>query len=78
MDWGRLGCHDPWNPLLLDDSVDRAAFVRVFNRGRGKLRRLKIRLVLDFARRNPLSFVRLFLREPRHYLASALTWITRQ
>lgn len=78
MDWKRLDCHNPRDALLLDDSVDRDAFVRVFTTGRKKLRRLKIRLILDFLRKNPRLFVKLLFREPLHYLSSALTWITHQ
>ncbi|MCF7837971.1 MAG: B12-binding domain-containing radical SAM protein [Candidatus Marinimicrobia bacterium] len=78
MDWRRLDCHRPEDALLLDDHIDRAEFARVFHAGRRKLRRLKIRLIGDFLRRNPRLFLQLLAREPGHYLRSALTWITRQ
>ena len=78
MDWERLECHNPGDALLLDDSVDRDEFVRVFARGRRKLRILKIRLILNFLRKKPLLFAKLLFREPLHYLSSALTWITHQ
>lgn len=78
MDWSRLGCHNPRDPLLLDESVDRNEFVRVFNKGRKKLRYLKIRLILDFLLKNPLLFLRMILHEPMHYISSALTWVMRQ
>lgn len=66
MDWELLSHQNIENPLLLDESIDKEEFKKVFLKGRKKLRRLKIRLVRDFVLKRPLSAVERVLKEPQN------------
>ena len=78
MDWSKEDLHNVEDPLLLDDTVDRELFRQVFQRGRNKLRKLKFKLILRFALKNPFAAARMLLKEPRYYLPMLTKWLFRQ
>lgn len=78
MDWEKISLHNSEEPLLLDESVDRQEFLKVFTEGRRKLRGLKTKLVLRFILKNPFFAVRKAIQEPSYYLPMLSKWLYRQ
>lgn len=78
MDWNLLSHHNSNNPLLLDNSIDKEEFNKVFLEGRKKLRYIKLKLITEFALRNPLYLMTKLLREPDYYVLRALRQILTQ
>ncbi|MCU0784433.1 MAG: B12-binding domain-containing radical SAM protein [Verrucomicrobia bacterium] len=78
MDWEKVDLHNLAEPLLLDDTVDRAEFTRVFLKGRRKLRRLKAKMIFSFVAQNPVYSLRKALQEPKYYLPMLSKWFFRQ
>jgi radical SAM superfamily enzyme YgiQ (UPF0313 family) len=68
MDWNILSHHNLNNPLLLDSSISKNEFKKVFEEGRSKLRHMKIRMIKDFIRNNPKQAVKMVIKEPFHYI----------
>jgi radical SAM superfamily enzyme YgiQ (UPF0313 family) len=67
MNFDLLTHHSIDNPLLLDENVDKEEFKKVFLEGRKKLVKLKMRLIKDFVRKNLLSTISMFAKQPRYY-----------
>jgi anaerobic magnesium-protoporphyrin IX monomethyl ester cyclase len=78
MDWSRLGCHSPEDAMMLDNSVDRNAFAKVFRQGRAKLNRMKLRMMVNFVIKNPLMALRMILSNPARYVEQIVTWLVKQ
>ena len=78
MDWNLLSLHNAENPLLLDDTIDKEEFLKVFFEGRKKLRKLKIKLIKQFFRQNPTVFLKMVLLEPRYYAIRAIKQLFKQ
>jgi len=68
MDWNLLSHHNIENPLLLDESIDREEFKKVFLEGRKKLRKMKIGLVKEFVFNNPIGTLSLLTKSPGYYV----------
>jgi len=67
MNFDLLTHHSIDNPLLLDPEIDKQEFKKIFLEGRKKLVKLKIKLIKDFARKNLLSTIVMFAKEPKYY-----------
>jgi len=67
MDWGLLQHHGFDNPLLLDESIDKKEFKKVFFQGKKKLRKLKIKLVGSFVVNHPIQTIKLIIKNPFFY-----------
>jgi hypothetical protein len=78
MDFSLLQHHSIDNPLLLDPEIDRTEFKKVFMKGRGRLRKFKIRLIRNFVLKNPLNTVLMVLKEPKHYFLRVYRQIFKQ
>jgi len=78
MDWDILSHHKIDDPLLLDENVDREEFKRVFLKGRKKLRKMKLKLIKEFARKNLLLMAKLTLNDPKYYLSRIYKQIIKQ
>lgn len=77
MDWNLLSHHTE-NPLLLDESIDRNEFFRVFKEGKNKLNKLKIKMMAEFVIRNPLYMTNKISSEPSYYFSRAVKQLLRQ
>jgi len=78
MDWDLLSHHNLDEPLLLDDSVDKEEFKRVFLKGRRKLSMLKIKLIKEFVMNNPIRASKMVLTEPMYYFPRLIKQVFRQ
>ena len=58
--------------------MDREEFKKVFLKGRNKLRKLKMKLVIRFALKNPFAAIRMMLKEPGYYLPMLTKWMFKQ
>jgi len=66
MNWELLSHQNVDNPLLLDETIDKEEFKKVFLEGRKKLRKFKIRLVIDFVLHRPFAAIKKVLKEPEN------------
>lgn len=78
MDWNLLNHHNVENPLLLDEGIDREEFKRVFLEGRGKLRKMKIRLIKEFIFKNPIDTLNLLTKSPGYYFNRVVKKVYKQ
>lgn len=78
MDWDLLTHHNLDNPLLLDEEIDRQEFKRIFLKGRRKLMRLKIKMVISFVTKHPFAALKLTLKEPGYYAKRLVKQVFKQ
>lgn len=78
MNWDLLDLHNIENPLLLDESIDKKDFKRIFLEGRKKLRNLKIKMITKFIFKNPLFIFMIIIKEPKYYFLRIIKQIFRQ
>ncbi len=78
MDWDLLSHHNLDKPLLLDDSIDKVEFKKVFLRGRKKLTKLKIKLIKEFIVNNPIRASKMVFTEPMYYIPRVIKQVFRQ
>ncbi len=78
MDWDLLSHHNLENPLLLDETINKAEFKKVFLKGRKKLTKLKIRLIRDFILKNPIKASKMVLTEPFYYVPRVIKQVLKQ
>jgi anaerobic magnesium-protoporphyrin IX monomethyl ester cyclase len=78
MDWNLLSLHNVDNPLLLDDTVNKEEFKKIFFEGRKKLRKLKIKMIKQFLRQNPTVFLKMILTEPGYYTTKVIKQLFKQ
>ncbi len=78
MDWKLIDLHNIENPLLLDETIKRAEFKKIFLESRKKLRKVKIRMIKNFIIRNPISTLKMVSKEPRYYLIRIFKQLFKQ
>lgn len=78
MDWNLLSHHNLGDPLLLDSDIDKEKFKETFLKGRNKLKWLKIRLITDFAIKNPWNVIKMVASEPSYYIPRVLKQVFKQ
>jgi radical SAM superfamily enzyme YgiQ (UPF0313 family) len=78
MDWNLLSHQNIDDPLLLDESIDKEEFKKVFLEGRKKLRRMNIGLIRDLVLNSPFGVIRLFVKDPVYYLSRISSQVFKQ
>lgn len=78
MDWNLLSHHNFEKPMLLDDSVKKEDFTKVFLDGRAKLRWLKIRMIIDFLLKHPFFMILRIAKFPKYYFSRTITQLLKQ
>jgi hypothetical protein len=63
-DWDSLNCQNVNNPMLLDKSVDRKEFKKVFNKIKEKTLGFRWGKIFSFARNNPIQSICCALKSP--------------
>lgn len=78
MDWEKLSLHAYNKPLLLDESINREEFAKIFASTRKLLRPLKYKMIFEIARKNLGKILIMILKQPLFWLRRFIIFIFKR
>lgn len=78
MNWEKLSLHAYNEPLLLDESINREEFAKIFASARKLLRPLKYKMIFEIARKNPGKILIMILKQPLFWLRRFIIFIFKR